>query len=274
MNKPKKIIWLTTMPRSGSTWVSQIFAASSSVKVKFCPLFSYTFKNKMSKKSTPQEWVEFFNKVFITSDEYMDQRHLTTKGLIPENIHNDHNQEILLIKSNRQHHLTESILKKLPNIQFVAIVRNPLSVINSWITNQTEFPANEDPLLQWRSGECRKKNNPVGEFWGFDDWIKVTQMHIQLAEKYPDRFNIYRYEDILASPFSMARTIFNTLDIDFSDEVKEFISLSRAKHSDNPRSVYKSKIDPNRWKKQLPPVIVNEIYNDIKGTSLERFLKE
>ena len=47
MNKSNKfkIVWISGMPRSGTTWLSQIFAASPAVRMKACPLFSYEFKN-------------------------------------------------------------------------------------------------------------------------------------------------------------------------------------------------------------------------------------
>ena len=75
----ENIIWLTGMPRSGTTWLSQIFASHPDIRVKFCPLFSYAFKNVLDETATPEDWQEFFSKVFVTEDEFMDQQYLQKK---------------------------------------------------------------------------------------------------------------------------------------------------------------------------------------------------
>ena len=265
-----KLAWLTGMPRSGTTWISQFFAASPHVRVKFCPLFSYSFKNSMTKDSDANSWYRFFNRVYETEDEYMDQIYLRKNGLIPDFRNKDDQPQTLLIKSNRHHHLTESLLEKLPDLRMIALVRNPFSVINSWIRNPTEFPSGADPLQEWRSGSCRKTG--VGEYWGFDDWKSVTMMHLGLAELYPDRFFIHRYEECARDPYGEARKMFDELEVDYSPHVDKFICLSRSTHDENPRSVYKSNNNTNKWRDQLDKRIVDGIYSDLADTTLAKFI--
>ncbi len=265
-----KIVWLTGMPRSGTTWVSQFFAVSPIVRVKFCPLFSYAFKNTMSVEDDAKSWRSFFREVYMTPDEFMDQLHLQKNELIPSFSTKVKAPDILFIKSNRQHHLTERLLENLPEIKFIAIIRNPFATIHSWLENPTEFPSDADPLQEWRTGTCRKTG--IGEYWGFNDWKSVTMLHLHLEKTYPDRFFLYRYEDILKNPVSMAKEMYSALDIEFSEEVAVFITESRTRHDENPRSVFKAKRSPDRWRNGLDPNIIKEIKNDLLGTDLERFL--
>jgi hypothetical protein len=160
----------------------------------------------------------------------------------------------------------------LPELRMLALVRNPLAMMHSWLNNSTEFPAGADPLREWRSGACRKTG--IGEFWGFDDWKSVTSMHLRLVECYPDRFFIYRYEDCVRDPDAQARSMFECLAIEYSVQVAEFIRSSQSRHSDNTRSVYKSGQDPAKWKGRLDPRIVDDITRDLAGTPLARFLDD
>jgi hypothetical protein len=265
------VVWLSGMPRSGTTWVSQFFAASPHVRVKFCPLFSYAFKNAMSAGDSADAWRDFFHKVYRTPDDYMDQRHLRDKGLVPEFSHSNPSPGTLLIKSNRFHNLTEPLLEKLPEIQFLTIVRDPVATILSWLSNPLEFPAHADPVDEWRTGRCRK--TAEGEFWGFDDWKRVTSMHLSMLKKYPNRFFLHRYEQVAQTPQAAARKMFSQLNIEFTPEVSAFIERSQARHDSHPRSVFKSRdLNPGS-SETLRPDIVASIHRDLGNTDLAAFLE-
>lgn len=225
----------------------------------------------MTADDNAEAWNEFFERVYDTEDEFMDQLYLSKDGLLPTFDKKDDLPETLLIKSNRHHHLTEVMLERVPNLRMIALVRNPLAVISSWINNPIEFPADAEPLKEWRSGSCRKTG--IGEYWGFDDWKLVTAMHLQIREKYPERFFLYRYEDIAKEPYGQARQMFNQINVQFSDEVDDFIRSSVSKHVDHPRSVYKKNHSIDKWKSKLDPLIIKEIRDDLMGTQLEMYIE-
>ena len=68
-----QVAWISGMPRSGTTWLSQIFASSPDVKLKFCPLFSYEFKNALNEKSSGDDWANLFWNVYNTESAFLDQ---------------------------------------------------------------------------------------------------------------------------------------------------------------------------------------------------------
>lgn len=264
------VVWLTGMPRSGTTWVSQFFAASPHVRVKFCPLFSYAFKNSMTAQDDAAAWRTFFRAVYETPDQYMDQLHLRREGLVPLFSEKDAAPETLLIKSNRFHNLAEPLLRALPEIRFIVLVRDPIAAIFSWLSNPREFPPDAVAHEEWRTGACRKTKE--GEFWGFDDWRSVTTMHLRLARIYSGRFFIHRYEDVEENPIRSARTMFLQAQIDFTPHVEAFIRDSRSRHDPHPQSVHKLKSGEERWFSMLDPQIVDAIRSDVRGTELEQFL--
>jgi hypothetical protein len=264
------IVWISGMPRSGTTWFSQILASHPDVRLKFCPLFSYEFKNMLDENSTAGEWRNLLQKVYITEGEYLDQEHLRRYGHIPEFRVRNKDPSVLAIKSTRYHNLTTGLVRKCPEIKWIGLVRNPCAAIYSWLDNPLEFPQGADPQAEWRSGSCRKGN--PGEFWGYDDWKAVTEMFLDLEDEHPGRFYLARYEEFVDSLSLKVRDMFEWLGLDMHEQTLEFLNLSQQKHVNHKRSVYKNPESANRWKIELSTDIRKIIETDLTGTRLAQFL--
>lgn len=268
----QRIIWETGLPRSGTTWLSQIFASSPATRVKFCPLFSYEFKDILNEQSGPREWRDFFEAVYRTPGEYLDQLHLIKENAIPRFIDKIDEPPFLVIKTNRYHHLTPTMLQKQPYVQVVVIIRNPCGAIHSWLTSPSEFPAGADPEKEWRTGQCRK--GQVGEYWGFDDWKKTTALYLDLSDRFPERVMIIRYEDLVANTVETTQDIFQHCGIPIGQKTLDFIKASQATESENRRSVFKKPELRDRWKTEMNPAFVQVIQRELSGTPLELFLDD
>jgi hypothetical protein len=267
-----KIVWLTGMPRSGTNWLSQIFASHPDVRLKFCPLFSYEFKNALDENSSPDEWRELFDKVYHTESEYLDQEYLRNKGYIPKFKIKNEKPSVLVIKSTRFHNLTQSILNKCPEIKWIAIVRNPCASIYSWLSNELEFPTDANPMTEWRTGKCRKTG--TGEFWGFDDWKRVSNMFLELNDRYPEQFRILRYEHLVKYALRESESIFSFIGLDFSEQTKIFLEKSQSLHTTHQRSVFKDPSWTERWRDKIDQKIKSQIESEIMDTPLNIFLNK
>ncbi|WP_415391188.1 sulfotransferase family protein [Porticoccus sp. Uisw_050_02] len=262
--------WISGMPRSGTTWLSQIFSSSPDVRLKFCPLFSYEFKNSLDENSTTEDWERLFRAVYSTNSEFLDQEHLRKRGLIPSFQEKIEKPSHLVIKSNRFHQLTPFILKLNSQVRSIYVARHPCATLYSWLSNPNEFPSAANPLEEWKSGACRKVG--VGEFWGFDDWKKVTTNALRLTEQYPDRHKIIRYENIVANTTLYVEEMFDFFNLPLQDSTIDFIKLSRSKHDNHQHSVFKKPQLIENWRGQLDSKIVQECLNEIEGTELEQFI--
>lgn len=267
---PTRVGWLSGMPRSGTTWLSQMFASSSHVRVKFCPLFSYEFKNVLSKDSSSQEWASFFEAVFATPSPFMDQEHLRKDGLVPT-YPDKWSASTLIIKSNRFHHLSPDLLAKAPQARLLYLVRHPAATICSWLSNPTEFPSDADPMEQWKSGACRKTD--AGEYWGFDDWKWATSQALKLHRKYPTRVRVQEYSKLVKDPMVEAPSLFDFFGVPLGPETLDFIDKSRARHDESKRSVFKTPGPDIAWKTRLDSGIAQAIEREVRGTELERFIE-
>lgn len=265
-----QVTWISGMPRSGTTWLSQIFASSPDVRLKFCPLFSYEFKNILDESSSADDWMKLFLDVYVTNSEFLDQDYLRKKGLVPTFVEKNKNPRHLFIKSTRFHNLVPHMLRLNENVRFIHIVRHPCATIYSWLTTPGEFPQYADPLTEWKSGDCRKTG--PGEFWGFDDWKKVTTQALRLSELYPGRFKIVSYEDLIKDTRSCTKDLFDYFKIPYQKQTNEFIELSHSKHDVNKRSVYKNPDLLERWSTGLDQSIVSICLHELRGTELEQFL--
>ena len=66
-------LFLLGMPRSGTTWLSQIFESSPDFIVRLSPNYSRPLKNVLDLGSSREEWVSSFSYALHTDDEFMTQ---------------------------------------------------------------------------------------------------------------------------------------------------------------------------------------------------------
>ena len=58
------------VPRSGTTWLSQILNSHPDVALRFQPLFSYGHKGSLCEYSSVEEIRIFFEEIFCTQDAF------------------------------------------------------------------------------------------------------------------------------------------------------------------------------------------------------------
>ncbi|NVN98670.1 MAG: sulfotransferase [Geobacteraceae bacterium] len=264
----RTIVALIGMPRSGTSWLGQLFDSSPEVAYRLEPIFSYAFKNVVDEHSTKEEYNQFFEGIYRSQDDFMLQTDKRIAGTYPVFIKNDF-QPFLVFKTTRFHNLLDPMLSYLENLKMVCIVRHPCGSICSWLNTPREFPTAADPKTEWRSGACRKTANE--EFWGFNDWKVVTLKHLELHKKYPDRFKIIKYEDLVGDTSKVIADLYDFAGLTMSKQTYEFIKSCHLRHDDDSYSVFKDKKVVNNWRGILDASIVSTILNELKGTTLEQF---
>ena len=53
-----------SVPRSGSTWLGQIFNSHPKVNFRYQPLFSYAFKDYLNEASSSEDIEAFFKNIY------------------------------------------------------------------------------------------------------------------------------------------------------------------------------------------------------------------
>ena len=269
-----KIVWLNGMPRSGTSWLSQIFDSHSDVRFRLSPLFSYAFKNFVNKSSSKQRWDDFFTSVYNKEgDPFMEQIENKRKGSYPIFEKKEKKPSFLVIKDTRYHNLTQTILTNHKEVKFIHIIRNPCASICSWLRAPKEFPSTDDPLMFWRSGDNKKKGR-IEEFWGFEDWKKLTNYYLTLEANYPDQVMTVCYEKLVENTLKLTSKMFEFVGLELlEDQTIRFIRESQSKSVEDVYSVYKRPEQVmNRWEQLLDDKIIRDIRSELKDTKLEKFL--
>ena len=164
-----KKVAIHSVPRSGSTWLGQIFNSHPDVAYRYQPLFSYAFKDRLNDHSTMEEIRKFFEELSLSQDKFLlqiEEGSLSNKyPVFEKNLPPTH----VVYKEVRYHHIVENLLKQDNEILVIGLVRNPMAVMHSWLKSPREFRRDLgwDVMEEWRSG-ASKNAGKIEEFYGFD----------------------------------------------------------------------------------------------------------
>ncbi len=268
-----KKIAIHSVPRSGSTWLGEIFNSSDVVNYNFQPLFSYAFKDRLNDNSSKEEIDVFFDDLINTDDEFINQTQRRNSGKSP-NFKKENILNTVVYKEVRYHHILENLLDNDKDVIIIGLVRNPLSVINSWLKAPKEFRKDLDwnELEEWRFAE-KKNLNKVEEFIGYQKWKQVALLFEKLAKKYPKRFCLIKYNELLKNPFDITKKMFDFCGLELKKQTIDFLNESRKTDDSNDAySVYRKVQTDDKWKNSLNSIIVDDILKDLKDISLKKYL--
>lgn len=263
-------IAIHSVPRSGSTWLGQIFNSHPNVVFRFQPLFSYAFKDTLSPQSSKEEIIDFFKAIKDSEDSFVTQKEEIEKGIIPKF---DKSNELTHIcyKEVRYHHILENLLNKDPEVKVIGLIRNPLAVISSWLKAPKEFRKE----LGWKIEEewqfAPKKNlTKPEEFNGFEKWKETSLLFERLQREFPERFYLVNYDDLLNNTRTTVTDLFTFANLELSNQTQGFLTKSRSTSVQDAYGVFKKKEKDDSWKKDLPEYIIEEIKKDSDFVALNK----
>jgi hypothetical protein len=264
----KKVIIIAGAPRSGTSWLSQIFDSSPDTIYRHQPIFSYAFKNAINLESKKEDYIKFFKNIYNSQDEFICRTEERKKGIIktfPKVIV----PEILVFKNVRYHFLLEKMLQLFDDLKVIGIVRHPCGSVNSFLTTK-ELPSDADPIKEWRYAKCR--NTGPEEYWGFEKWKEVAYLFLDLEKKFPNQFLLQKYSELVDHPIEKTKEIFNFFEMEYTDQTNEYLMESNTKHIDHLYATYKDKKVKDKWQWELDEKIKIEILKEVQNTILKQFL--
>ena len=258
------------VPRSGTTWLSQILNSHPDVALRFQPLFSYGHKGSLFEHSSAEEIRVFFEEIFCTQDAFalmateMQKNYpVFRKAVTPTHI---------VFKETRYLNLIENILIQCSEVKIIGIVRNPLAVMASWILAPKEFNSVWDINSEWRGAPSKNQNRPE-EFYGFDKWHESAEAFLRFKIQFPQQFFLVRYDELNRAPLDTTRKLFDFCGLEVCDQVEDFLSASKSRHDPDPYSVFRAKASDDSWQGVLPDEIAKQIMLELKNTTLDIFLQ-
>lgn len=261
------------VPRSGTSWLGQIFASHSDVAYRHQPLFAYRFKDRLNLQSTSDDIYYFLHELYqVFDDEFiLDVNRRESTREFWQTVVKAKSPKYLVMKMVRYHHLLRLFLEKIEGVKIIGIVRHPCAVINSWLQAPKEFPTGWNAHEEWRYAS-KKNAGRIEEFNGFEKWKEVALMFLQFEQEYPSKFCITQYESLASAPEAEVSRLFSFVGLNIQKQTLDFIRISQSKHDPDPYAVIKNPNSYRRWDMELNPSIANEIITEVQNTEIERFL--
>ena len=268
-----RVVSIHGVPRSGTSWLGQIFDSHSDVAYRSQPLFAYRFKDRLNLGSGVDEIYCFLQQLYkVTDDEFILDT-LRRKPALEfwQKAVKAETPSYLVMKMVRYHHLLQIFLDSIRDIRVIGIVRHPCAVINSWLQAPKEFREGWNAEEEWRFAP-KKNAGRIEEFNGFEKWKETALMFLRFEHAYPKSFCITEYEHLVSAPEVEVARLFSFVGLDVQQQTLNFIRLSHSKHNPDPYSVVKDPSLHRRWETELDASIADEIIGEVQGTAMERFL--
>lgn len=252
-----KIISLHGVPRSGTTWIQSIFESHPNIKTIYQPLFSYTFKNKITNESIKEDWDEFIKGMLETEDDFcnMKSNYHTNNGKTDIIRYEKEEIKNLFMKNVHHHNLIEKFIELEKDIKIICLIRNLNSVIYS------QMSAKHEGLIDWLDGKDKNQNKPENYF-GLNKWIEFKNNCLRLKEKYPNNITIINYEDLVNNTSVEINKILNFCNINNHKNIKDVIIKNKSKNNSYDYCVFKNENTIEKWKGKLDNKIINYIKNN------------
>lgn len=268
-----KKIAIHSVPRSGSSWLGEIINSSENVNYSFQPLFSYAFKAALDESSSLKQINDFYRNISLSDDDFVTQKSDRETNKKPD----FEKQKITHVayKEVRYHYVIENLIRQDPQQKVIGLVRNPLSVLSSWLNAPREFRAdlNWDFNSEWRYALLKNKGRKE-ECFGYEKWKETTLLFKRLAEKYPNNFLLINYSNLLKNSREEVCKIYSFLNLAFTNQAENFLNVSGSVEINGTYSVFKKKSNvDDLWIKIVPERISKQIIDDCSSSGLSEFTK-
>lgn len=269
---PFRVISVHGVPRSGTSWLGQIFNSHPDVAYRFQPFFSYRFKDVVKPESSRAEIERFLQELYaVEDDEFILQIKQRDRGAHPDRFTKSPGASILVMKEVRYHYLIKTLLRQVEGMKVIGIVRHPCGVINSWLKTPREFKPEWDINVEWRDASSKNQRRRE-EYYGFNKWKELASLFLDLERNYPQAFYLVRYEALVANPENEVLKLFAFCGLEMCTQVQDFLRDSHQREVEDPDSVFRTADVAERWKQELPAVIRDNIHAELQGSDLEVFL--
>lgn len=265
------IIAIHGVPRSGTSWLGQLFNSNPHVAYRYQPFFSYAFRDRIDMHSNIAALREFFRDLLESDDAFLLQTGVARLSAATprfEKLGISH----LVYKEVRFHHLLPHLLATVPGLKGIGIVRDPRAVLASWIRAPREFDPTWSLADEWR--HAKRKNAGLEENWyGYERWKQLAGCFMHLETQYSERFRLIRYEDLARNPAGTMRALFDFCGLAYERQSRRFVVESTSRDDGDSYGVFR-RHGVGKHATLLNIEIRDWITRDLLGTPLSRFLSE
>ncbi len=258
----KRIVFLISMPRSGSTMLQKILDRSSAIGTVGEPWVMLPLMSMYDSELVEAKYGQLLNieaagefvrtvgdkdLILKAQRQYADQIYSAILGKL--------GTERFLDKTPRYVHIVDKLADLYPNAKFVVLLRNPGAIISSYAHT-------------WAGGNFHTVRKTPEYMYDFTHGFPKLA---EFATSGRSNMHVVRYEELVANPEDEAQRLFDYLELPFSGDLVNYGS-GKPQETDkyafgDPGTVYqKSKPDAShsvRWLKDNENVTTINFFQDI-----------
>ena len=214
-------------------------------------------KNKLNTKGKTRFSAEWFGKdekrlEAVMADAKKNRNHETMFTLVSNHMAQSMGKTRWAEKTPTHIFHIDDIVKFVPDVVFVEVVRDPRDVLASKKIRRSGVWTSE----KYASKDREKKNweKAFDPFWDSISWKTAIRTGQSARKKYKDRIYSLTYEDLVTDPENQVRKVCSFLNIKFEPEMLDITTLNSAESisdMDNKKGIVTTSI--GRWKKSLTP---------------------
>lgn len=257
-----KVIAIFGVPRTGTSWLGQIFDSISNSVYKYQPLFSYAFKDRISSRSTNDEIQDFFDELICYDNVFLNQTDMREKGYYPKFEKDYSSGKILVFKEVRYLYIIPHLLKVVPNIKVVMISRDVFGMMESWINAPAEYKKDWNIYEEWYFAPSKNDFLPEN-YYGYSKWKESQVLFKKMEREYGDKAIRIRYEDLCSDTLVQVKRLFDFCGLELEKQTINFLRESQSKTVDNAYGVYRKKGETLN-KVKVPEEIKDWIKKDLE----------
>jgi len=209
-----KPLFIFSLPRSGSTLVQRILAASGQIATGAEPWILLPFLYTMKSNGIASEYwhsrtreaaADFYGGFPNGARDYTDELRHFILSLYEK--YTTSESRYFLDKTPRYHLICREITELFPEARFIMLWRNPLAVVSSI-------------LHSWCDGKWKINTYNIDIYNGLENLLTAY------AEN-RSRFYTMQYERLVMNPSSESRRLFEYLELGYSDQVLQHFQSIR-----------------------------------------------
>ena len=258
-----KINVILSMPRSGSSFLSQLIEADGTTALRLSPFFSYTFR-KMSYELNDMNDIKMWcNALVLSDDPFVCQEVRRETGEYPS-VQSETEKRVLYIKDTRNFFDYVRLFFISQEINFIFLSRALPTQLNSWLSSPEwkglDYNANN---ILYANNRKNLEDNPTDEYWGIADYFYFDRLMNDFIKKFPKRCVQVHYEDLVVGRFDSLLKVDPDLDLEKLKGRFNVLGSGSAQGS-TPYSVYRERgyTGKTLLPSELPDDLLSEILVD------------
>jgi hypothetical protein len=144
-----------------------------------------------------------------------------------------------------------TLLEWFPNARVIHTFRDPRAV---YLSNKRKY---EKRKLPWASALLRRARLPFELYASLDvmlNWFRVIQLHRRYQQRYPGRYYLSKYEDLVSDPQASLQKLCDFLGVPFTEAMlQQSVPNSSYMPRHQVQGFDSAAID--RWRKHLDPLV-------------------